>query len=238
MKEILPPIIILAGGLATRMHPTTLTIPKSMIEINGKPFIYYQIQLLKKQDITHVVLCLGYLGEQIQGYLEKNNNFGLKIDYSYDGKQLLGTGGAVKQALKFIDNNCFFIIYGDSYLNINFQEVYDSYQKNCNNGYLLTIFKNSNKWDKSNIEYNKGKIIEYNKFNPTLRMHYIDYGLSIFLKKTFIEYDKKAFDLAELYHKASIDGFLNGYVVENIFYEIGSKEGLKNFENYIMSKEV
>src|ERR1041385_5020697 len=87
------PAAILAGGLATRLRPATETIPKALIEINGEPFLGHQLRLLSRSGITRAVLCVGYLGEQIREYAGDGGGFGLSIEYSFDGPQLLGTAG-------------------------------------------------------------------------------------------------------------------------------------------------
>ena len=88
------PAAILAGGLATRLRPITTTIPKAMVEVAGRPFIAHQLDLLRENGVRRVVLCLGYLGEQIEQYLGDGAAFGMELRYSHDGDRLLGTGGA------------------------------------------------------------------------------------------------------------------------------------------------
>jgi NDP-sugar pyrophosphorylase family protein len=111
------PIIILAGGLATRMRPVTEKIPKAMLEVAGRPFIAHQLHLLRKRGIGQVILCVGYLGEIIEEYAGKGDSFQLDIQYSYDGVNLLGTGGAIKNIGDRLPDD-FFVLYGDSYLDI------------------------------------------------------------------------------------------------------------------------
>ena len=121
-------IVILAGGLATRLRPITSTIPKSLLEINGKPFIDYQLELLRKQNITNVIICAGFMGEEIRKYVGDGDKYGLKISYSFDGDKLLGTGGAIKKVLNLV-KGAFFVMYGDSYLNIDFNPINQYFNK-------------------------------------------------------------------------------------------------------------
>ncbi len=93
-------MVLLAGGLATRLKPVSDSIPKSMVEVAGKPFIAHQFELIKKNNITKVMICAGYLGEQIKDYAGNGKSFGLELNYSFDGDKMLGTGGAIKKALK------------------------------------------------------------------------------------------------------------------------------------------
>jgi NDP-sugar pyrophosphorylase family protein len=229
-------IIILSGGLATRLKPLTLKIPKSLLEINGKPFIHHQLELLKKQNISNVIICAGYLGEMIQENLGDGDNFGLNILYSFDGDELLGTGGAVKKALNIL-NEAFFVMYGDSYLNIDFKPINEYFDKFAKTG-LMTVFKNDNKWDKSNIIFENGTITRYDKNQYVPEMKYIDYGLGLLTKRSFDSFKgKNKFDLAEVYMKLLNKNELLGYEVKERFYEIGSFEGLKEIKEYLTVKK-
>jgi MurNAc alpha-1-phosphate uridylyltransferase len=220
------PLAILAGGLATRLYPMSKTIPKSLIRICGKPFIDWQLEYLKKEGIQRVILCLGYLGEQIQTYLGNGERFGLELAYSFDGSLQLGTGGALKQALPLLDDE-FFVLYGDSYLPITFSEVEDAFSYHRKDA-LMTIINNKNQWDTSNVCFENGILLEYNKQEPKIKMNYIDYGLSILSASLLVNYpSNEPFDLADLYHECSIQNNLFGHEVFSRFYEIGSPQGLR-----------
>ena len=116
------PVVILAGGLATRMMPITEKIPKSLIEVAGKPFIIHQLEYLKAQGVGKIVICLGHFGEMIQALVGDGSRFGLNIEYSFDGALLLGTGGAIKKSLHLLPKD-FFVVYGDSFLPINYKNI-------------------------------------------------------------------------------------------------------------------
>src|SRR5437763_12304314 len=85
------PVALLAGGLATRLRPITQKIPKALVELAGKPFIDHQLSLLRRNGIRRVVLCLGYLGEQVEQHLGDGSRLGMELRYSYDGDTLMGT---------------------------------------------------------------------------------------------------------------------------------------------------
>ena len=226
------PIVILAGGLATRMKPITEKIPKSLIEVNGKPFIRHQLDYLKSQGIQNIVLCIGHLGHMIENLIGDGKALGLNIQYSLDGDKLLGTGGAIKKALPLLSKD-FFVLYGDSFLPIDYKNVEDAYVSSKKNA-LITVMKNNNQWDKSNVEFASGTLVEYNKHNPNQKMHYIDYGLSILNQSIFDAYlENESFDLSDLYHKLSLHNHLAGFETFERFYEIGSQDGLKETENYL-----
>ena len=226
------PVVILAGGLATRMKPITEKIPKSLIEVNGKPFILHQLDYLKSQGIQNIVLCIGHLGHMIESLIGDGKALDLNIQYSLDGDKLLGTGGAIKKALPLLSKD-FFVLYGDSYLPINYKDVEDTYVSSKKNA-LITVIKNNNQWDKSNVEFASGTLIEYNKHHPNQRMHYIDYGLSILNQSIFDAYpENESFDLSDLYHTLSLHDHLAGFETFDRFYEIGSQNGLKETEIYL-----
>jgi NDP-sugar pyrophosphorylase family protein len=98
----MPPLALLAGGLAIRLRPHTLKVPKAMIEVAGEPFIVHQLRLMRREGLTRAVLCVGYLGEQIEAFVKDGSHFGVAVDYCYDGPKLLGTGGALRKALPYL----------------------------------------------------------------------------------------------------------------------------------------
>jgi NDP-sugar pyrophosphorylase family protein len=219
------PVIILAGGLATRMRPVTEKTPKAMIEVNGKPFIHHQLTLLEKNGISHVIFCVGYLGEQIENYVGNGSSYHIHVEYSHDGDTLLGTGGAIAKIGDKLPDT-FFILYGDSYFDIEYQKVEQAYQVSGKKG-LMTVFKNENQWDTSNVVFQNNTVIRYSKRNKTKDMHYIDYGLGILQKSAFVDFPSDTvFDLAAVYERLSDEKQLEGYEVFERFYEIGSPQGL------------
>ena len=228
------PVAILAGGLATRLRPITQKIPKSLIEVAGKPFIFHQLDYLRQQGINSVVLCIGYLGEMIQEVVGDGSQWGIHVSYSPDGATLLGTGGALRQAVPLLGEH-FFILYGDSYLPIDFSDVEKTYAASGKKG-LMTVLRNQNRWDKSNVEFDVGQIIEYNKFVIRSQMHYIDYGLGLLQSDVLQLYPAgQSFDLSKVYNELSLTGDLAGYEVFERFYEIGSLPGIAEAENYLFN---
>ena len=219
------PVAILAGGLATRLRPITQKIPKSLVDVAGKPFVVRQLEYLRQQGINRVVLCLGYLGEQVEAVVGDGSAFGLEVRYSWDGPRLLGTGGALRQALPLLGEQ-FFVFYGDSYLPIDFRAV-ERYFLAIDKPALMTVLKNGDRWDKSNVLLRDGRIVEYNKRTPRPEMAHIDYGLGV-LSASVLENSpvNVPFDLADIYYELSLQGLLAGHEVFERFYEIGSHKGL------------
>ena len=219
------PAAILAGGLATRLRPLTETIPKSLIEVAGEPFLAHQLRLLKSRGIDHVVLCLGYLGEMVQAFAGGGESFGLKIDYSFDGPTLLGTAGALRQALPFLGEN-FFVLYGDSYLPCDYQAIETVFLKSGKQG-LMTVFPNEGQWDTSNVEFSGGKILRYDKRARTPAMRHIDYGLGVFRRSVFDALPEGFHDLASVYQDLLARNELAAVELPERFYEIGSPAGIE-----------
>lgn len=232
----MPPLALLAGGLAKRLRPVTDTIPKSMVEVAGKPFIHHQLNLLKREGITAAVICIGHLGEQIQDYARDGARFGLKVDYSIEGKELLGTGGAIKKALPGL-GELFWVMYGDSYLDISFAPILKYFSSHDQDG-LMTVYLNENQWDKSNVLFQDGRIDKYDKQSPADDMKFIDYGLGLFRKSAFAPWqDIDVFDLAQVYQGLIDRQQLLGYEVKQRFYEIGSSAGLQETRRYFQEIE-
>jgi NDP-sugar pyrophosphorylase family protein len=231
------PIAILAGGLATRLRPITEKIPKSLIEINGEPFIVHQLRLLRARGIERAVLCVGHLGEMIEQGVGDGSALGIEVEYSFDGPTLLGTAGAIRNALPKLGGR-FFVIYGDSYLPCDYAAVAKAFDSSGSLG-LMTVFRNEGRWDSSNVEFAEGKILAYSKQKRTPRMNYIDYGLGVFQAQAFAEIAKGAScDLAGLYEGLLQRRQLAGFEVHERFYEIGSAEGLKETAAFLAARKL
>jgi N-acetyl-alpha-D-muramate 1-phosphate uridylyltransferase len=225
------PVAILAGGLATRLHPITETIPKALVEVAGKPFILRQLDYLRRQGVSRVVLCTGFLGEQIEAVVGDGSALELAVSYSQDWPNLMGTGGALKQALPLLDTQ-FLVLYGDSYLPVDFASVERVFLASGKPA-LMTVQRNADRWDKSNVLFRDGVIVEYNKRSPAPEMKHIDYGLGA-LSASLLADEKTLgpLDLADIYHRLSLSGQLAGYEVYERFYQIGSHKGLAEAADY------
>lgn len=223
------PVAILAGGLATRLRPITEKIPKSLVEVAGRPFLAHQIELLKSRGLNHLVLCVGHLGEMIRQQFGNGSAYGVTLEYSFDGEKLLGTGGAVRKALPMLGDR-FFVLYGDSYLPIDYQSVAKTFEQSGRPA-LMTVYANSGKYDTSNVWFENGRIAVYDKKNLRPEMRHIDYGLSAFHASVFETQPAGIpFDLADVLRDLAARGQLAGYEVTRRFYEIGSPAGLAELD--------
>jgi NDP-sugar pyrophosphorylase family protein len=228
------PVVILAGGLATRLRPLTERIPKALVEVAGCPFLEHQINLLKRNAITEVILCVGYLGEMIEQRYDDGKTLGVRLRYSYDGPKLLGTGGAIKKALPLLAD-AFFVLYGDSYLPVDYQSVAAAFRE-ADKPALMTVFANADAWDTSNVRFEDGRIRLYSKREKLKEMRYIDYGLMVCTRHVFdgTPYDVP-FDLADTLEELSRRGQLAGFEVSQRFYEIGLPAGLAELDRLLRS---
>lgn len=226
------PVAILAGGLATRLRPITEKIPKSLVSVAGEPFLAHQLRLLHARGLRRAVLCVGYLGEMIEREVGDGAAFGVELRYSFDGPKLLGTGGALRQALPLLSDE-FFVLYGDSYLPIDYAAVAAAFHKNQQPG-LMTVFRNEGAWDTSNVQFENGRIVSYDKRERVPEMRHIDYGLGVFRASVFAgRPEGEAFDLAEVQSELVAKGALAGHEVFQRFFEIGSHAGLAELETLL-----
>ena len=220
------PVAILAGGLGTRLGKKILNKAKVLIDVAGKPFISRQLNYLSDQGIKDIVICTAHLGEQIKNYIGNGSKYNLNVSYSDDRDRLLGTGGSIKKACQILGEH-FFILYGDSFLPVNFSLVEKAYFQEKKPA-LMTVLKNKERWDKSNA-YFKDKCVKYNKKKPQKNMDYIDYGLNIVKNSIFSDFpSNEVFDLADVFENLSNKSLLAGFEIYDRFYEIGSINGLND----------
>jgi NDP-sugar pyrophosphorylase family protein len=231
------PVAILAGGLATRLRPITEKIPKALVTVAGQPFLAHQLGLLHTSGIRKVVLCVSYRGEMIEQEFGNGSSLGMELRYSYDGADLLGTGGALKKALPLLRDK-FLVLYGDSYLPIDYTGPARAFAASGKPA-LMTVFRNDNRWEPSNVWFEKGEIRRYQKKQLTPEMKHIDYGLGGLSSETLSPWpDGKTFDLADVYQDLIGKQLLAGFEVDRRFYEIGSPNGLADLDAMLRSQQV
>ena len=227
------PVALLAGGLATRLRPFTQTMPKALVPVAGRPFIDHQLDLLHRNGIRNIAMCLGYLGHMVRDHLGDGSSRGMELQYSFDGDKLLGTGGAVRRALPML-GEVFWIMYGDSYMDIEYRAVLKTFDAHPNALGLMTVLHNVGRWDKSNVVFRDGQLIRYDKRSASPEMQHIDYGIAL-LRRPAVESiaPDTPSDLADLYSRLVAEGKMIGYEVNNRFYEIGTPESLAEADAYL-----
>ena len=229
-------VVALLGGLGTRLRQTEPEAPKSMVDVHGKPFFLYQLQLMRGQGFRDFILCVGYKGEAIEQFFGDGKKFGVGIKYSSDGETPLGTGGALRKALHLLADD-FVVVYGDGFLDMDYNELIYNYRivkEKGGEGSLLAVYRNKNKHAPSNVIFSDGRVLAFNKWNPSADMEYIDFGASVLSKAVFEEIPEgQKADLADVYHELAEKGRLAGMEVRKRFYEIGSPTALEEFRGFI-----
>lgn len=228
--------VVLAGGLGTRIRALTGDRPKSLFLIRGRPFIDYQLTNLKRAGITDVVLCIGYGGDLLRGFVKEGQSWGLSVRYVDEGSTLRGTAGAIRLALnQGVLDATFFVHYGDSYLPIDFRAIW-AYFSTRNEKALMTVIQNRGQWDKSNARFDGQRVVLYDKSRAGIpEFDHIDYGLSV-LRRDTLAADLPAKDPADLsvyFHKLSVEGQLAGMLMTERFFEIGSEAGIRDFQRML-----
>jgi NDP-sugar pyrophosphorylase family protein len=212
------------------MLPLTETCPKTLLPVRGRPFAWHQVHWLAAQGISEVVYSIGHQGDMIRRYWAEESPPVPSIRYVDEGESLRGTAGALRLARdEGVLDESFFVIYGDSFLPVEFGPVWRAFQASHQPA-LMTVLRNEGRWDRSNVIYQPGRVMLYDKAVAP-GMQYIDYGLSC-LRRDLFDVPTPA-DLATLFHDLSLQGRLGGFQVHERFYEIGSPEGLRDFEQYL-----
>jgi NDP-sugar pyrophosphorylase family protein len=227
--------VILAGGLGTRMASLTAGRPKALLPVAGRPFIDHQLELLAEAGVTDVVICTGYGGAELRSHVEDGAAHGLELRFVDEGDELRGTAGALRLAFdQGVLDPSFAVLYGDSYLPIELQPVWDAFRASRLPA-LMTVLRNDDRWDASNAIVADGRVVLYDKGGSDPRRRWIDYGLSVLAARVVAERVPAGAvsDLAEVYRDLSLAGELGAYEVEERFYEIGSPSGLEELERYL-----
>ncbi len=227
-------VLILAGGKGTRVQRLSEGKPKSLITVAGKPFLAWQIELLKATNITDIVLCVGHLGSQIEQFAGDGSSWKVHIRYSREDPDLLmGTGGAIVKALPLL-NPVFGVLYGDSYLPFDFFRPFLAIEVN-EAAALMCVHKNSNKWDRSNVRVDGDTVVCYSKNTMDESVDSIDYGFSVFSREVFQNYAplNRHLDLAEIITKLVEERQLKAMIVSERFYEIGKPEGIAELNDHL-----
>lgn len=210
----------------------TAEVPKMLLEVAGRPFAEWQLSWLASQGIERVVLSIGHLGGALREYVGDGSPWGLEVVVVDEGEDLKGTGGAVRRAVDAgVMEDWFAVLYGDAYLSLNLEEVARVFA-GVGEPALMTVYRNANRFEQSNVVYAGGRVLRYEKgATGTPGMEWIDYGLSV-LRRDLVEARIRAgvSDLAAFFTALSAEGLLAGYEAGERPYEIGSPEGLAELE--------
>lgn len=207
-----------------------------MVSVCGKPFLQHQIELAGALGVRKMVLCIGHFGEQIVSYFGDGADFGVELRYSWDGGQLLGTGGALKHAEALLDED-FLVLYGDSYLPVDYSEIMLSFRQSGKQG-LMVVYQNFDKYDKSNVTIGGGLVRRYDKSDHQHDLTYIDAGLSALRRESLdLLPENEPVSLGELFNALIDQDHLLAWETRQRFYEIGSPDGLDEFRQWLEDRE-
>lgn len=227
--------VVLAGGLATRMRPRTLTVPKAMLEVASRPFVDWQLERLARCGFDEVIFCIAHLGDQIRAHVGDGRRFGLSVAYSQEGPKLLGTAGALRAALALLEPT-FVVTYGDSYLPFDYAALLDELEAHDDCEAVMSVFKNDGKWDASNVRVDAARewVLAYEKGTKDPAFDHIDYG-ALALRRSVVAAlsDGEVLGLDSVQTRLARAHRLRAHVAVERFYEIGSPEGLEALEEHL-----
>ncbi|MES1174700.1 MAG: NTP transferase domain-containing protein [Myxococcales bacterium] len=223
-------VVILAGGLATRLGARTRRLPKALIPIAGRPFLAWQLEVLARSGFRQVLLCIGHFADQIREFLGDGAAFGVTVAYSEDGPELLGTGGALRRALHLLEPT-FLVTYGDSYLPFDYSAPLRDLEAHPGALGTMSVFKNDGAWDRSNSAVEGERVVRYAKGSDDASLHFIDYG-ALALRRTVIaeRAADRPFALESIQGELAASGKLRAYEAPERFFEIGSEAGIRDLE--------
>ncbi len=227
--------VILAGGLGTRLGELTRDTPKVMLPFNGKPFLYYIISLLEKQGIKDIVLCIGYLGEQVKDFFGDGKKLGVNIKYSVESRQLLGTGGALRQARPLLDEY-FLVLNGDTYLPVDYPEVEKEYRRLGRKAMMVVYNNEANTGVKNNVALGGDQVVvSYDKKGTSPDLKYAEAGAVILQKEAldFIPEGEKISFEDGIYQRLITRGEMAACITSQRFYDIGTPEQRQVFEKLV-----
>jgi MurNAc alpha-1-phosphate uridylyltransferase len=226
--------VVLAGGLATRMRPRTERVPKSLLEVAGRPFVDWQLELLAGAGLRQVVLCIAHLGQAIVDHVGDGSRHGVTVRYARetgpDGKgQLLGTAGALRAALPLLEPR-FLVTYGDSYLPFDYAAPLVRLAEHPDCDGVMSVYGNADRYEGSNVATDGAWVLRYDKRRTPIAggpaLDHIDYG-AIALRREVIAALPPGVPLGldAISEELAVRGRLRAFVVHERFFEIGSPEG-------------
>jgi NDP-sugar pyrophosphorylase family protein len=225
--------VILAGGLATRMLPRTETVPKALLEVAGRPFIDWQLELIARTAITDVVMCVAHLADRIRDHVCDGSKYGLRVTYCED--TLLGTAGALRGALSHLADE-FLVTYGDSYLRFDYAEPVRMLTRNADCDGVLAIYRNAGRHEVSNVITDGTWVLRYDKQAPDPAFDHVDYGAMALRRNVIAALPAgKKLGLDSIQRDLAARSRLRAFVARERFYEIGSPQGLAELDAMLLN---
>ena len=217
-------IILLAGGLGTRLKETLRDIPKPMAPINSKPFLEYQFMRFRTQGFSEFILSIGHQGEIIRDYFGNGHRLGLAIRYTVE-TDLLGTGGALKLAEPIIDSEDFLLANGDTYLEADLRAALRFHEEKEALGTILLVYRNdTGRYGRVHLD-DRARIVSFTEKSLNGYAGYINAGIYIFRKDLFRYIpENRVCSLEREILPSLIGEGLYGFPVEGYFIDIGIPE--------------
>jgi NDP-sugar pyrophosphorylase family protein len=210
---------------------------KAMVLVDGKPFLEYEIEVLKRGSVNDFVICVGYRRELIRDYFGNGQRWRVDIKYSDDGDKLLGTAGSLKNAANLLSDR-FFITYGDAYPILDLKSAEKSFLESGKLA-LMVVYRNSNQYGRSNTVVNNGLVTFYSKTEHSPGMTYVEFGVTMMQKKVLeLIPNEYPVDLEVLYRRIISMKQMAAFEVGQRIYDIGSPEGLAEFRQLVASGKI
>jgi NDP-sugar pyrophosphorylase family protein len=205
-----------------------------MAPVHGRPFLEYELELLKSSGVDDVVLCIGHLGAKVMEHFGDGEAFGVRIGYSHDGKEPLGPIGALKLAEPLLED-AFLVTYGDAYLRLDYRGLMAALRASGKLG-VMAVYRNEGRFGRSDVVVRNGMVAAYDKKRPLEGMEWINFGVSA-LRRSALESVKsgKFCEEEEFYGGLIKQAQLASFRARERFYEIGSQASLKEFGEFIVS---
>jgi N-acetyl-alpha-D-muramate 1-phosphate uridylyltransferase len=220
------------------MQPRTLTLPKSMLEVAGRPFVDWQLERLAACGVRDVVMCVAHLAEQIEAHVGDGSKHGLRVRWAHEGPQLLGTAGAVRATLALLEPT-FLVTYGDSYLPFDYAEPLRALDAHADCDGVMAIYRNDGKWDASNVAADAARqwVVRYEKGQTDSTFDHIDYGATALRREVIAALPPgESRGLDAIQHDLARRKRLRACVAHERFFEIGSPGGLSELDRYLRTR--
>ncbi|TSD04778.1 MAG: D-glycero-D-manno-heptose 1,7-bisphosphate phosphatase [Parcubacteria group bacterium Greene0714_36] len=228
--------VILAGGQGTRLRPITDTIPKPLVEINGRPFLAYLLDLLKKNGVSEVVLLLGYLPEKIMEYVGDGSRFGLSVQYSV-GSVEDETGTRIKNAAHLLQDH-FLLLYCDNYWPLDLHTA-EMFYRGKGTLASVAVYANKDRAKKNNIRVEDGYVTAYDRTRTAPDLNGVEIGFFIMDKSITDMMPSGNFSFEDMIIPRLIaDRELAGFMTDHAYYSIGSLERLPETEKFLRPRSV
>ncbi len=223
--------VILAGGRGERLRPWTDIRPKPMIEIHGKPFLEYNLEMLREQGVERVVLLLGYLAEVVQDYFGDGSRWGLHINYSVTPVED-NTGLRLKRAEHLLDD-CFLLLYCDNYWPMRLERMWQHFLSSGAPA-LLTVYGNKDGYTKDTLAVDAGFISAFDKKRLTPGLKGVEISYGIFRKDLVTSLPEGNISFEEtLYPVLAREHKLAAFVTDHRYYSVGSAARLPLTEAFL-----